>query len=705
MRSAIPLALYVTALLFAASSALPQSKASNVKEVSFVTEDGVKIYADVYESAKGKKASLILLFHQGGGDARGEYGSYIAPRLVKAGYNVIAVDQRTGGDWFKGTNRTVAGLNGKEFGFCDAYPDLKAALQFARKNRFKGKRFAWGSSYSATLALRLASEFPKDLAGVLAFSPAGGPPMHGCQPADYAPAVKLPVLVLRPASEMEREISRQQFQLFEKHKFHTYTASNGVHGSSMLNPERVTGDVEEHWKRVLGFLRQETSGTARSFVEEIEIERDYSSEMFQIARWIRSTVVETPLGTVWPDDALSLNEVSPNLITGVAGKVLFFLEVNYASKDNPYLKDVRLGSDYLLKVLPETFKNQSPPSSSNGFVGVNSLYGDVAGTGFALSEAYKATGDKRYLNGALECVDRMIKLARGDDGGVAWNDYNDIWNGNAGSGLFLLYAAREMKHAGAKETAVLAGRKLLSRAVKEKGGSRWKLSEQRNLNLPNFSHGTAGVGYFLATLYQDTKHKEFLDAAVAAGGYLQSIAKIEEGGFLVPYSVPNGGFAHRFDVGWAHGGAGTARLFFRLWQITKDPKWLDLVESSALGIKQSGLPGKLNVAYTEGTFGLDMRFGSAGVADFFLNLYRINKNKEHLNYADLLITDILSRASPNSTGLKWIDKRAVFMERANTPAAFTGYLYGGSGYGILLLRASAIAQGKNWKIRFPDEPF
>jgi pimeloyl-ACP methyl ester carboxylesterase len=231
---------------------------SPAREVNFQTEDGIKVYADIYESAKGKKGPLILLFHQGGGDARGEYGPYIAPRLVESGFNVMAVDQRLGGNYFQGTNRTVAGVKGKEYRFCDAYPDLKAALRYAVKNGFTGKRLVWGSSYSATLALRLAGEFPKDVAGVLAFSPAGGEPMNGCQPADFVSALKVPVLALRPASEMERETAKQQFLLFEQHNFLTYIAADGVHGSSMLDPQRVTAKtgIEKSWGRVLDFINQ-----------------------------------------------------------------------------------------------------------------------------------------------------------------------------------------------------------------------------------------------------------------------------------------------------------------------------------------------------------------------------------------------------------------------------------------------------------------
>ena len=94
-------------------------------EVSFMSADGIRVFADVYASADGPDAPTILLFHQAGGDARGEY-THIAVRLLREGYNVMAIDQRTGGDRFGGVNRTMAALGDVEFDYCDAYPDLIA---------------------------------------------------------------------------------------------------------------------------------------------------------------------------------------------------------------------------------------------------------------------------------------------------------------------------------------------------------------------------------------------------------------------------------------------------------------------------------------------------------------------------------------------------------------------------------------------------
>jgi alpha-beta hydrolase superfamily lysophospholipase len=253
-----PISYRATLALLTILAGGPASVLGAVEEVTFEAGDGVKLYADVHAAAAGRAAPLVLLFHQAGGDARGEYES-IVPRLLEAGYNVLAVDLRSGGARFDGVNRTVAGLEGREYGYCDAFPDLVAALDQAKKLGFTGPRVVWGSSYSAALALRLAADHGEQLAAVLAFSPASGGPMAACRAAPYIPQLTVPALALRPASEMERESSREQFQLFEEHGVRTHVAPSGVHGSSMLDPGRVGADVSATWDVVLEFLAEAVS--------------------------------------------------------------------------------------------------------------------------------------------------------------------------------------------------------------------------------------------------------------------------------------------------------------------------------------------------------------------------------------------------------------------------------------------------------------
>lgn len=222
-------------------------------QVEFRTSDNIRVYGDLYESDEGKSAPIILLFHQAGGDARGEY-SGIAARLVDVGYNVLAVDQRSGGDRFGGTNRTVAELQGREFAYCDVYPDLEAALSFVREQNFGGPLAAWGSSYSAALVFQLAARNPTEVDAVLGFSPASGKPLADCDPGDFLDAITVPALALRPQREFEIDSVREQMRKFEQAGVRTYVANPGVHGSSMLDPSRVQAPVDDTWSVVLTFL-------------------------------------------------------------------------------------------------------------------------------------------------------------------------------------------------------------------------------------------------------------------------------------------------------------------------------------------------------------------------------------------------------------------------------------------------------------------
>lgn len=222
-------------------------------EVSFVASDGVQLFGDVYPSADGKDAPLILLFHQAGSDARGEYQG-IASRLQENGYNVLAIDQRSGGTRFDGVNRTVAGLDGKDYSYCEAYPDLVAALTFARDSGFGGRLAIWGSSYSAALLFQLGAENKGEVDAILGFSPASGAPMADCAPTQYLSQIDVPVLALRPQREFEIESVQKQMQQFTAYGMQTYVADPGVHGSSMLNAERVGASTEAAWSVVLQFL-------------------------------------------------------------------------------------------------------------------------------------------------------------------------------------------------------------------------------------------------------------------------------------------------------------------------------------------------------------------------------------------------------------------------------------------------------------------
>ncbi|MEM9649904.1 MAG: hypothetical protein AAF969_15605, partial [Bacteroidota bacterium] len=213
----------------------PEKESSQGREISFYTPDSIQIFGDLYEL--DKQGKTILLFHQGGSNARGEYAPII-PKLMEEGYNILAIDQRAGGQFYGSYNRTLANIPSHGFddgyGYCDAYNNLESALDYVMKAGFTGDKIIWGSSYSAALAIHLTHNRQQDISGALAFSPASGNAVKDCLPNKYFETIKIPLLILRPPHEMERENSKLQSDLASTFGHETYVPKSGVHGSSML---------------------------------------------------------------------------------------------------------------------------------------------------------------------------------------------------------------------------------------------------------------------------------------------------------------------------------------------------------------------------------------------------------------------------------------------------------------------------------------
>nr|WP_321236517.1 alpha/beta hydrolase [uncultured Psychroserpens sp.] len=230
-------------------STISNEKTNN--DISFYTKDSILIKGQLIKTSL--EASTILLFHQGGSNASAEYESII-PKLTKQGFNVLAIDQRVGGQIYGQFNKTIVDITTNDYGYCDAYPDLESALDFIISKGFTGKKIVWGSSYSASLAIQLAHKRANDIDAVLAFSPASGNQLKDCLPNPYFETLKVPMLLLRPKREAEFESVQEQLKLAQSFGHQTYVAEHGVHGSSMLVESRVSHDVSDNWNIVNAFI-------------------------------------------------------------------------------------------------------------------------------------------------------------------------------------------------------------------------------------------------------------------------------------------------------------------------------------------------------------------------------------------------------------------------------------------------------------------
>ncbi len=404
----------------------------------------------------------------------------------------------------------------------------------------------------------------------------------------------------------------------------------------------------------------------------------------ETAKWIRSSAVKTEKGLAWPSDPADPKSVNTTLYSGTPGVMLFFIEVSRATADRSFLTDARAGADYLMASITDEKEN--------------GLYTGLAGIGFTLCEVYRATGDARYRAGALRCAELIRSRAVKAGSGVEWSDTTDIISGSAGTALFLLYAAKEFKKTEFRETARLAGLRLIELAREEATGLKWAMTPRFPRLMPNFSHGTAGIAYFLATLYEETKEKTFLDAALGGAKYLLSVAKTDGDVCMVFHNEPQG--RELFYLGWCHGPVGTARLFYRLYKATGDGQWMEWVKRSARAVIESGIPEKQTAGFWNN---VSRCCGSAGVADFFLDLYQATGDREYLGFCKRVAAQTLSRAARDDKGARWI--QAEHRVRPELLVAQTGLMQGASGMGMLMLRLYDFERGKKSAIRFPDTPF
>lgn len=441
----------------------------------------------------------------------------------------------------------------------------------------------------------------------------------------------------------------------------------------------------------------------------------YLNTAVKTAAWLKSKAITTPNGITWranPDDPAS---VYYSLYYGSPGILLYFLELYEVTKDTSYLHTAVRASDDLLAVVSDR-KSDFYTKDRTGFSGPENtrsgLYSGVAGIGFAFGEMYKATQEDKYRNGMLECIKVLQDSVKIKEGKATWTTTQDLLCGDAGTGLFLLYAFERTKDSSLLLLACKTGDFLVSKAIKDKEGLKWPMEPSFPRLMPNYAHGTAGVGYFLQRLCQATGYADFCDAANYSVDYLRNSTDSATGFVFhhegddsyrggkcggpgcVKYDTCIG--SKLFYLSWCHGPAGTGRLLY----LMKDSVSGVLLRRAAESVMRSGIPENL----TEGFWNnLGQCCGSAGVAEHFMQLYRVTKKDEYLVFAKHLAGYIQKNAVEESEGLKF--PHAENNRERDVVYAQTGYMTGAAGIGMFFLHMYENEKGMERKVVFPDDPF
>jgi lantibiotic modifying enzyme len=364
-----------------------------------------------------------------------------------------------------------------------------------------------------------------------------------------------------------------------------------------------------------------------------------------------------------------------NLYSGTAGTLLY-LQRLAALTGEPWAKAAAATAAGELLDLAD--RPQVVPSAG--------LYSGLAGIAFALGKS------KDSVPAAHLLIDELITRRPSAE------DCTDIISGSAGYGLTLLWAAAELGRDDALATATAVGDQLLG--VGEPvdgapGGRRWRMRPADEFVMPNFSHGTAGVAFFLASLAEVTGQDRFLEAARAGARHLTEIADQYGTGRLICHHSPGGDKLHY--LGWCHGPPGTARLFLQLQRT--DPGWGAEADALASGLLATGIPD----TRTDGFWNNVGRCcGDAGVAEFAQDLIDAGRDPDgrlaHLR--DACTANVLQAAVPVETplgaGASW--PHAEHRNRPEQIEAAPGLMQGASGIGLWLLRHAGMEP-----LRLPDD--
>ena len=438
-----------------------------------------------------------------------------------------------------------------------------------------------------------------------------------------------------------------------------------------------------------GLLTLPRAALAEAIAARVERLRGSTGTDLDVAlraeRWIRSSRVRTANGLAWPADPTRADSVERDFYNGTPGVVLFLLELHDATGDRAHLDDAVAGAADLAASLDSEEMD-------------GGLYTGAAGVGFVLAETWRRTQDPRHRADAARAVALLRERARPTGAGVAWSDSADIISGVAGTTLFLLYAAETLGDDGAVDLALRAGRRLAELGEPAEGGLRWSISPQVANRYPNFSHGTAGAAYALATLHAATHEASLLDAALAGSTYLDAVVDHGQGACKVFHHEPGG--EDLYYLSWCHGGAGTARLYHRLAEATGEKGYAERVDCYARGITEMGAPETRSPGYWEN---ISQCCGDAGIGEFFLSLHGLHPDRGHLAVARRAATDILARATEDGAGLKWI--QAENRVQPDNLVAQTGRMQGAAGVGTFFLHLHAQAEGRAPMTVLPDAPW
>ena len=433
----------------------------------------------------------------------------------------------------------------------------------------------------------------------------------------------------------------------------------------------------------------------------------YRAAAAEVARWLASVAIEDGDGITWPTVPGADEPPAPQLGWGALGPMVFFADAYRTTGETAHLELARGGARWLRARLAK----RSPDDEPGLFIGI---------AGFAvvfneLARLGESTDDDLAM-----VFERLDDAAVTSPAGTSWAGATEVLFGGAGIGFALLTIGRSVLGDGAIDRAARAGDWLLSVADETPHGLRWDMGEgvietyphSRDVWFPNFAHGTAGIAAFLARLGAAANDDRYVSAAQRAASWILTTCDTTNGAVRAWHHDPNLGPAMGigpardaentsplYTMGWCHGPPGLGWFFRELELATGDDRWPPLIAGTATALRQSGIPERREPGFWDN---VGRCCGSAGVAEYLLDLHTWREEQDDLDFAVTMVDDLLDRATVDDAGMRWSNVEW----RADPPVlpAETSLYQGASGIGLTLLRLARHLDADRSTVQWPHAP-
>ncbi|MFF7329929.1 lanthionine synthetase LanC family protein [Streptomyces sp. NPDC008150] len=262
----------------------------------------------------------------------------------------------------------------------------------------------------------------------------------------------------------------------------------------------------------------------------------------------------------------------------------------------------------------------------------------------------------------------------------------DVVMGTAGVVMGAVWAGGEY----ADEVAATGCEALLRTADRTAAGLDWGISPGAASRSPNYSHGTAGIASALAVAGVALRRDDFVAAAVDGARHVLSAGSLEDGGFVVPHTIPpSKREVEPLTYSWCHGPTGTSQMFAALSYAgvaEVDGHGVeDLRQRCLTSVLTSGVPDRLRPGFWDN----DGRCcGTAGVGDVLLDAAQDLGPGER---ADTLVRAarrmgdaLVERAVRDAAGARW--RFVEYRQEQPLLPPGTSWMQGAAGIAAYLLR-------------------